>query len=79
MGKPTIWGGGGRQYAGFRLENDLASKLPAKVPIFFYQGYQKFVGLLWSRVYRDDLISRPVPKFPSPSLLPQTINTSIYR
>lgn len=33
-----FWGDGGWQYEGFRLEDDFASKLPAKTPIFFYHG-----------------------------------------
>jgi predicted alpha/beta hydrolase family esterase len=33
-----FWGGDGWQHEGFRLENDLASKLPAKAPIFFYHS-----------------------------------------
>lgn len=33
-----FWGEGGWQYEGFRLENDFPSKLPAKVPVFFYHS-----------------------------------------
>ena len=33
-----FWGVNGWQYEGFTLENDFASKLPTKSPIFFYHG-----------------------------------------
>jgi hypothetical protein len=33
-----FWGDGGWQYEGFSLKNDFASKLPTKIPIFFYHS-----------------------------------------
>lgn len=33
-----FWGEGGWQYEGFRLEEDLALKLPTEAPIFLYHG-----------------------------------------